>query len=55
MELASLRCNRDFTSASSYGLWYKYAIATQWYQFHVPPMHGGFLLVLLPVRRQAIT
>ena len=35
MELVSLRCNRDFTSASSYGLgWYKYAIATQWYQFH---------------------
>ena len=35
MELASLRCNRNFTSASSYGLgWYKYAIATQWYQFH---------------------
>ena len=25
----------DFTSASSYGLgWYKYTIATQWYQFH---------------------
>ena len=35
MELVSLSCNRDFTSASSYGLgWYKYAIATQWYQFH---------------------
>ena len=35
MELVSLRCNRDFTSASSYRLgWYKYAIATQWYQFH---------------------
>ena len=35
MELVSLRCNRDFTSASSYGLgWYKCAIATQWYQFH---------------------
>ena len=35
MELVSLRCNRDFTSASSYGLgWYKYAIATQWYQCH---------------------
>ena len=35
MELVSLHCNRDFTSASSYGLgWYKYAIATQWYQFH---------------------
>ena len=35
MELVSLRCNRDFTSASSYGFgWYKYAIATQWYQFH---------------------
>ena len=35
MELVSLCCNRDFTSASSYGLgWYKYAIATQWYQFH---------------------
>ena len=35
MELVSLRCNRDFTSASSYGLgWYKYAFATQWYQFH---------------------
>ena len=34
MELVSLRCNRDLTSASSYGLgWYKYAIATQWYQF----------------------
>ena len=35
MELVSLRCSRDFTPASSYGLgWYKYAIATQWYQFH---------------------
>ena len=35
MEQVSLRCNRDFTSASSYGLgWCKYAIATQWYQFH---------------------
>ena len=35
MELVSLRYNRDFTSASSYGLgWFKYAIATQWYQFH---------------------
>ena len=35
MELVSLRCNREITSASSYGLgWYKYAIATQWYQFH---------------------
>ena len=35
MELVSLPCNRDFTSASSYGLgWYKCAIATQWYQFH---------------------
>ena len=35
MELISLRCNRDLTSASSYGLgWYKYAIATQWYQFY---------------------
>ena len=35
MELVSLRCNRDLTSASSYGLgWYKYAIATKWYQFH---------------------
>ena len=35
MELVSLRCNCDFTTASSYGLgWYKYAIATQWYQFH---------------------
>ena len=33
MEMVSLRCNRDFTSASSYGR-YKYAIATQWYQFH---------------------
>ena len=34
-ELVPLRCNRDFTSAESYGLgWYKYAIATQWYQFH---------------------
>ena len=33
--MTALRCNRDFTSASSYGLaWYKYAIATQWYQFH---------------------
>ena len=32
MELVSLRCNRDFTSAPSYGLgWYEYAIATQWY------------------------
>ena len=35
MELVSLPCNRDFTSASSYGIgWYKYAIATQWYQFY---------------------
>ena len=35
MELVSLSCNRDFTSALSYGLgWYKYAIATHWYQFH---------------------
>ena len=35
MELVSRSCNRDFTSASSYGLgWYEYAIATQWYQFH---------------------
>ena len=35
VEMVLLRCNRDFTSASSYGLcWYKYAIATQWYQFH---------------------
>ena len=35
MELVSLRCNRELTSASSYGLgWYKYTIATQWYQFH---------------------
>ena len=35
MELVSLRCNREFISASSYGLgWYKYAIATKWYQFH---------------------
>ena len=34
MELVSLRCNREFTSASSYGLsLYKYPIATQWYQF----------------------
>ena len=35
MELVSHRCNREFTSASSYGLVrYKYAMATQWYQFH---------------------
>ena len=35
MALVSLRFNLDFTSASSYGLgWYKYAVATQWYQFH---------------------
>ena len=35
MELVSLCCNREFTPASSYWLgWYKYAIATQWYQFH---------------------
>ena len=35
MVLVSLSCNRDFTSASSYGLgWYKNAIATQWYQFN---------------------
>ena len=35
MEPVSLRCNNELTSASSYGLgWYKYAIATQWYQFH---------------------
>ena len=35
MELVSLSCHRNFTSASCYGLgWYKYAIATQWYQFH---------------------
>ena len=41
MELVSLRCNRDFTSASSYGLgWCKYAIATQWYQFHTTDKCG---------------
>ena len=35
MELASLRCYRDLTPALSYGLgWYKYAIATKWYQFY---------------------
>ena len=35
MELVSLRCNRNFTSALSYGLgWYKYTITTEWYQFH---------------------
>ena len=44
MELVSLRCNHDFTSASSYRLgWYKYAIATQWYQFHTTDK-CGFLL-----------
>ena len=36
MELVSVCCNRDFTLASSYGLgWYKYTIATQWYQFDI--------------------
>ena len=45
MELVSLSCNRDFTSASSYGLgWYKYAIALSDTSF-IPPMHGGFLLI----------
>ena len=35
MELVSLRWNHDFTSASSYGQdLYRYAIATQWYEFH---------------------
>ena len=30
LEMVSLSCNREFTSASSFGLgWYKYAIATQ--------------------------
>ena len=44
MELVSLRCNRDFTSASSYGLgWYKYAIRLS-DTSSIPPMHGGFLL-----------
>ena len=43
MELASLRCNRDFTSASSYGLgWYKYSDTSS-----IPPMHGGFLLLCM--------
>ena len=62
MELVSLRCNRDFTSASSYGLgWYKYAIATQWYQFHTTDAWWFSLIniigsdnVLLLGRRQAI-
>ena len=35
MGLVSLHYNRDFISVSSNGLgWYKYAITTQWYQFH---------------------
>ena len=41
MELVSLRCNHDFTSASSYGLgWCKIAIATKWYQFHTTDKCG---------------
>ena len=48
MELVSLRCNRDFTSASSYGLrWYKYAIVTQWYQFHTTDACWFSLIPLL--------
>ena len=48
MELVSLRCNRDFTSASSYGLgWYKYAIATQWYQFHTTDAWWFSLSIIL--------
>ena len=35
MELVSLRCDREFTPSESIGLgWYRYAIATQWFQFH---------------------
>ena len=48
MELVSLRCNRDFTSASSSGLgWYKYAIATQWYQFHTTDAWWFSLIILI--------
>ena len=39
MELVSFRCNRDFTSASSYGLgWLQLSDTSS-----IPPMHGGFL------------
>ena len=49
MELVSLRCNRDFTSASSCGLgWYKYAIATQWYQFHTTDAWWFSLITAAP-------
>ena len=45
MELVSLRCNRDFTSASSYGLG-RYNMRLQLSDTSsIPPMHGGFLLV----------
>ena len=45
MELVSLSCKNDFTSASSYGLGcYKHAITTQWHQFHTTD--GAFLLVV---------
>ena len=48
MELVSLCCNRDFTSASSYGLgWYKYAIASQWYQFHTTDAWWFFLNICI--------
>ena len=45
MKIFEKFCNRESASASSYGLgWYKYAIATQWYQLHTT-VKCGFLFM----------
>ena len=56
MELVSLRCNRELTPASSYGLgWYKYAIATQWYQFHTTHSWWSPLNIYINIQSESIT